>query len=148
MRILLIEDNETLCENISSQLAHAGYLVDYALDGEEGLFLALDGSHDLILLDRMLPSLDGITILSRLRAKDIKTPVIMLTAMSHIGDKVTGLDAGADDYLSKPFEMEELLARIRALLRRPTDWSDTHSIQIGNTNLDPHNLVISIGDEA
>lgn len=121
MRILLVEDEKSLAEIIKKGLEEEGYAVDLAYDGEEGLFMAENQPSDLIILDIMLPIVDGMTILRKIRKAGIKTPVLMLTAKDTVMDKVSGLDSGADDYLTKPFSFEELLARIRALLRRRSD---------------------------
>lgn len=118
MRILMIEDDRELCKVVAMQLKACGYVTDLCHDGEEGLYCAMQGGYDLILLDRMLPGMEGLRVLAQLRRKEIHTPVLVLTAMNGITDRVDGLDEGADDYLAKPFAMQELLARIRALLRR------------------------------
>lgn len=143
MRILLIEDDIALCEAVSFQLQHNGYIVDTCYDGEEGLHFIKQQAYDLVILDRMLPSLNGITILKSIRTLGIPIPVLMVTALNSIGDRVTGLDAGADDYLVKPFATEELLARIRALSRRPVDWDHTDELVIGDTTLDLTNLTLT-----
>ena len=124
MRILVVEDERTLANLIKEGLEEENFSVDVAYDGEEGLFLAENEPYDAIILDIMLPKVDGIEILKRIRAKGIKTPVLMLTAKSSIEDKVLGLDSGADDYLTKPFSFEELLARLRAILRRAFGETD------------------------
>ena len=142
MRILLIEDDQSLCDTVKLQLQNQGYTVDSSYDGEEGLFFIKQQAYDLIILDRMLPSLDGISVLKAMRLLNIAVSVIMVTALNSIGDKVTGLDAGADDYLAKPFAIEELLARIRALSRRPTAWITSHSLSYGNTDFDLDNLTL------
>ncbi len=121
MHLLLVEDEKSLADIIKRGLEEEGYAVDVAYDGEEGLFMAQNEPSDLIILDIMLPLIDGLAILKRIRKKGIRTPVLLLTARGTVADKVTGLDDGADDYLSKPFSFEELLARIRALLRRDAD---------------------------
>lgn len=118
MRILIVEDEKSLADIIKKGLEEEGYAVDVAYDGEEGLFMAENQPSDLIILDIMLPIVDGMTILRKIRKAGLKTPVLMLTAKDTVMDKVSGLDSGADDYLTKPFSFEELLARIRALLRR------------------------------
>ena len=118
MRIILIEDEKNLSNIIKKGLQEEGYSVDVAYDGEEGLYMAENLPADVIVLDIMLPKLDGLAILKTIRGKSIKTPVILLTAKDAVPDKIKGLDTGADDYLTKPFEFGELLARIRALLRR------------------------------
>lgn len=121
MRILLLEDDMDLCATLLLALEREGYAVDLCHNGYEGAELASQPYYDVIILDRMLPELDGLSILKRLRAFGSKTPVLMLTALGRISDRVDGFDAGADDYLTKPFDTRELLARIRALLRRPQD---------------------------
>lgn len=119
MRILLIEDDHDLCEAVSLQLKKNDYDTDICTAGTDALFYASQQSYDAIILDRMLPGIDGMTILQSLRRSGIQTPVIMATAMNNISDRIDGLDAGADDYIVKPFDVGELLARIRALTRRP-----------------------------
>ncbi|MBI5682924.1 MAG: response regulator [Deltaproteobacteria bacterium] len=121
MRIILIEDQKALASIIKKGLQEEGYSVDAAYDGEEGLYLAENMPADVIILDIMLPKIDGIKILETIRKKGIKTPVLLLTAKDTTLDKIKGLDTGADDYLTKPFEFGELLARIRSLLRRGKD---------------------------
>jgi heavy metal response regulator len=118
MRILVIEDEKKVADFVKRGLKEEGYAVDVASDGEDGLFQASEIAYDLILLDLMLPKIDGISLCRKLRENDIQTPLIMLTAKDSVKDKVTGLDSGADDYLTKPFSFEELLARIRVLMRK------------------------------
>jgi len=118
MRVLVVEDEVSLANLIKEGLEDEGYSIDVAYDGEEGLYLALNEPYDLIILDIMLPKRDGIEIAKTVRSKDIKTPILMLTAKDTVEDKVLGLDSGADDYLTKPFSFDELLARMRAVLRR------------------------------
>ncbi|MDQ3262714.1 MAG: response regulator transcription factor [Myxococcota bacterium] len=118
MRLLLAEDAVALARSIAKGLTEEGFTVDVAHDGEDALHLATEVPFDGIILDRMMPSLDGISVLRGLRAKGVKAPVLLLTALGEVHDRVTGLEAGADDYLVKPFAFEELLARVRALLRR------------------------------
>jgi len=118
MRVLVVDDDSRLCEIVQRGLEEGGYAVDTVFDGEDGLFYAQGGPYDLILLDVMLPGMDGVEVCRRLRKKKIETPILMLTARDAIEDRVVGLDSGADDYLIKPFEFAELLARVRALLRR------------------------------
>ncbi len=117
MRILVIEDENKIAQFIKRGLKEEGYAVDLAFDGEEGHFLADTNDYDLILLDLMLPKMDGLSLCKELRADDNQTPILMLTAKDTVKDKVKGLDSGADDYLAKPFAFEELLARVRVLLR-------------------------------
>lgn len=118
MRILLIEDEKRLSDVIKKGLTENGFAVDQAFDGEEGEYLAQNEPYDLIVLDIMLPKIDGLTICKNLRKKEIKIPILMLTAKTTVEDKVTGLDAGADDYLTKPFSFLELKSRVHALIRR------------------------------
>ncbi len=136
MRILVIEDDPNLSEVISFSLKNEGYDVDLCADGEDGLYYIKQKGYDLIVLDRMLPSMDGLQIIKTMRAFEIFTPVIMVTALNGIGDRVTGLDAGADDYLVKPFATPELLARVRALIRRPPKWESTQITTCGDVSLD------------
>jgi heavy metal response regulator len=135
MRILVIEDEKKVSDFIKRGLKEEGYAVDLASDGEDGLFQAMEIAYDLILLDLMLPKLDGISLCKKLRQKNIRTPLIMLTAKDSVKDKVTGLDSGADDYLTKPFSFEELLARIRALLRKGINNLPTR-LQVADLVLD------------
>ena len=121
MKVLIIEDDERIAEPIKEVLEHQQYLVSLAGDGETGLNLALGEHYDLILLDIMLPKLDGIKVCQSLRKNGCKSAMIMLTALDQKGSKISGLDAGADDYLVKPFDIDELLARIRAVLRRNSE---------------------------
>lgn len=118
MRILLAEDDQGLNKALTWQLTEKGYQVDSCYDGEEALYYGMQDIYDIILLDRMLPDLEGTEVLATLRKASVSAPVIMITALGMLQDKVTGLDAGADDYLVKPFEFEELLARIRCVTRR------------------------------
>jgi len=125
MRILLVEDEQGVAGFVKKGLEEERYNVELANDGRLGLELASQGKYDLLILDVMLPSLDGFSLCREVRKQGITTPVLMLTAKIQVKDKVTGLDAGADDYLTKPFAFEELLARIRALTRRPHTISET-----------------------
>lgn len=119
MRILLAEDDTQLNSTLTYQLERKGFNVDSCLDGEEALFYGEQNIYDMILLDRMLPHMEGTDVLTALRNQGITTPIILITALGTLSDKVTGLDLGADDYLVKPFDFEELLARIRCVTRRP-----------------------------
>jgi DNA-binding response OmpR family regulator len=121
MKILLVEDEHKIAQAIKQGFKQEHFNVEICYDGEEGLAAALAEEYDVIILDRMLPAMDGVEICRSIRAKGIQTPVLMLTAKGQIKDRVWGLNAGADDYLVKPFSFEELLARVRALLRRPQD---------------------------
>jgi DNA-binding response OmpR family regulator len=131
MRILIVEDEKSLADIIKKGLEEEDYAVDVAYNGEDGLFMAENEPSDLIILDIMLPIVDGMTILKKIRKAGVKTPVLMLTAKDTLTDKVSGLDCGADDYLTKPFLFEELLARIRALLRRRSETKSS-IIEIGD----------------
>lgn len=117
MRILLVEDDEQLNESLTFKLELEGFTVDSCFDGEEACYYGEQNIYDVILLDRMLPRMEGTQVLTTLRKKGITTPIILLTALGTLSDKVTGLDLGADDYLVKPFAIEELFARIRCLTR-------------------------------
>jgi heavy metal response regulator len=129
--MLIVEDEKSLAEAIKKGLEEEDYAVDVAYNGEDGLFMAENEPSDLIILDIMLPIIDGMTILKKIRKAGVKTPVLMLTAKDAITDRVSGLDSGADDYLTKPFHFEELLARIRVLLRRDSEGK-TSAIPIGD----------------
>jgi len=124
MRILLVEDNEKISKYVKQVLTDESYSVDCVFDGESGERMAKSGNHDLVILDLMLPEKDGLTVCKNLRDEDFNMPIIMLTAKSEVEDRILGLDGGADDYLIKPFEIKELLARVRALLRRPEQKID------------------------
>ena len=145
MRLLLIEDDESLCLSLSYQLRQDGFAPETCHDGEEGLLWARQQGYDLILLDRMLPGMDGLTLLRQLRREGIHTPVIFLTALGQLGDKTGGLDAGADDYIVKPFAYDELLARIRCVLRRPAVLSGGDLLRYGDVTYDPGSLILRRG---
>lgn len=132
MRILLAEDDEQLNKNLVFGLKAQGFTVDTCFNGEDACFYGEQNIYDLILLDRMLPGMEGTEVLTRLRKKKITTPVILLTALGTLSDKVTGLDLGADDYLVKPFEFEELLARIRCISRRSLNLSNSESLSVSD----------------
>jgi DNA-binding response OmpR family regulator len=136
MRILVVEDNHRLNSSLASSLAHEGYSIDSAYDGQEGQDLAEMTSYDLIILDIMLPKKDGLDVCRDLRRRRIHTPILLLTARDTVDDRVQGLDFGADDYLVKPFAMRELLARLRALLRRQQP-SKQGRLEMGNLVIDP-----------
>jgi DNA-binding response OmpR family regulator len=145
MRILIIEDEKRLVDVIKRGLIEQGFLVDVAYDGEDGQHIAETASIDLIILDVMLPKMTGIQVCYNLRSKEINTPILMLTARDSIEDRVRGLDSGADDYLVKPFAFSELLARIRALLRRePTQ--KTNVINIKGLTLDTNTREVLRGE--
>lgn len=132
MRILLAEDDEKLKTSLAFQLEKEGFSVDACADGEEALYYIEQNIHDLILLDRMLPYLSGTDVLSKMRQKNNQTPVILITALGTLNDKVTGLDLGADDYLVKPFAFQELMARIRCITRRPRKMELTGQLAFGD----------------
>jgi len=137
VRVLLIEDEDKLCEFMKKGLEEEGYNVDVAKDGRSGLELAFEWSYDIILLDLMIPEIDGLEVLRKIRAKGLETPVLIITAKTSKEDIVRGLDLGSDDYLTKPFSFEELLARMRALLRR-SKAKDSFSMEYGELRLDPY----------
>jgi len=136
MRLLVVEDEMKVASFLKRGLEAENYAVDIACDGEQGLQLATTQDYDLVLLDILLPKLNGLEVLSKLRDRNIRTPVIMLTARGALGDRVQGLDRGADDYLVKPFAFEELLARVRALLRRRATGGSP-ILRVGPVVLDP-----------
>jgi DNA-binding response OmpR family regulator len=143
MRILIVEDELHLAEALVQILRKNNYTVDAVHDGESGLDNALSGIYDLIILDIMLPKMDGISVLKTIRKEGIVTPVILLTAKGEISDKVAGLDSGADDYLPKPFATEELLARIRAMSRRRGEVLPDNTLKFGDIELNPSTLKLS-----
>ncbi len=143
MRILVVEDELHLAEALTQILRKNNYTVDAVYDGEAGLDNALSNIYDVIILDIMLPKVDGITILKEIRTEGISTPVILLTAKGEISDRVTGLDSGADDYLAKPFATEELLARIRALSRRKGEVLTDNTLIFGDIELNTATLKLS-----
>lgn len=145
MRILVIEDELHLAEALTQILKKNNYIVDTVNDGESGLDNALSGIYDLILLDIMLPKINGLDVLKQIRKEEIATPVILLTAKGEISDKVTGLDSGADDYLPKPFATEELLARIRAMSRRKGEVLPDNILRFGDIELNPETLMLTCG---
>jgi DNA-binding response OmpR family regulator len=136
MYILVVEDERRLAQLVRRVLEEEGHTVDVAYDGEEGLQMALDGTHDVVVLDIMLPQMDGIEVCRSLRRNRVDTPVLLLTALDGVDDRVRGLDAGADDYLAKPFAFQELLARIRALSRRRVQPRDPQELKVEDLTLD------------
>lgn len=143
MRILVVEDEHRIANTIKKGLEQERYAVDVAYTGPDGLDLAQTEEYDTIVLDLMLPGMDGLQICKKLRTEGNHTPILMLTARSQIQDKVGGLNSGADDYLTKPFSFEELVARIRALTRRPRKTLDT-VLSVGDLNLDTNGFSVSI----
>ena len=148
MKLLLIEDEKELSEALFQILTKNKYSVDTVYDGEDGLDYALTGIYDVIILDIMLPKLDGLSLLKRIRKEGILTPVIMLTAKSQIEDRVTGLDLGADDYLTKPFAVEELLARLRSITRRKGTVINENILTYGDMRLNINTYDLDVNDES
>jgi heavy metal response regulator len=146
VRILVVEDERKVASFIKKGLEEEGYAVDVAADGEEGLAMALTRVHDLIILDVRLPKMDGLRVLQALRHDSMTAPVLLLTVRATIEDKVLGLDAGADDYLTKPFAFQELVARVRALLRRRMEAEPT-VLRIGDLTLDPARRTVMRGGD-
>ncbi|MCD6306579.1 MAG: response regulator transcription factor [Deltaproteobacteria bacterium] len=136
MRILVVEDDKKIASFISKGLREAGFAVDVAHDGEDGLYLGLTEPYDAAVVDIMLPGLDGLSLIERLRVEKIHTPVIILSAKRSVDDRVKGLQTGGDDYLTKPFSFSELLARIQALIRRSTRTSEPSTLTAGNLTID------------
>ena len=147
-RILLVDDEPLILKGLKYTLEQEGYETDSAMDGEEALAKFFAQPYDMILLDVMLPKLDGFTVLRRLRAAGNATPVLMLTARSELGDRVEGLDCGADYYLTKPFEPKELLACIRALTRRQPELRNTDMLEYGDLKLEKNSFTLSCGDHS
>lgn len=145
MRILVIEDEHKIAGSIKKGLEQERYAVDVAYDGLEGFDLASIESYDLLILDLMLPGMDGMTLCKKLRDQQNHTPILMLTAKSQTEDKIAGLDNGADDYLTKPFSFEELLARIRALLRRPREGLGS-LLKVGDLVMDTQKYIVTRED--
>jgi DNA-binding response OmpR family regulator len=146
-RILLIEDEEKLARFVELELCYEGYTVEKAFNGRTGLDMALEGSFDLILLDILLPELNGMEVLRRIR-RSSSVPVIMLTALDSVPDKVSGLDLGANDYITKPFAIEELLARIRRALREKVPVQETEALSAQGLSLDPKRHSVTVKGEA
>ncbi len=136
MRVLLVEDDSKIASFVTKGLKSAGFAVDHAPDGEEGLHLALTEAHDVAVIDLMLPKLDGLSLIERMRREKVNTPVLILSAKASVDDRVKGLQAGSDDYLTKPFAFSELLARIQALIRRATSASEPTRLQVGDCSMD------------
>ena len=136
MRALIIEDDQTIADFVSRGLKEAGFAVDHAKDGEEGLALALDASYDVAIVDLMLPKRDGLSIIDELRRRGRSTPVLILSARRSVDDRVHGLQAGGDDYLTKPFAFSELLARVQALVRRASRAPEATTLTVGDLMMD------------
>jgi two-component system OmpR family response regulator len=136
MKLLIVEDDREAAAYLKRALSEAGHTVDYAAEGRDGLMLAAGETYDVIVLDRMLPQIDGLAILRTIRASGVKTPVLLLTALGGIDDRVEGLEAGGDDYLVKPFAFAELLARVNALARRPPPQEVRTELSVADLRLD------------
>ena len=136
MNILLVEDDSATASFIQKGLSESGYIVDHAVDGEDGLHLALTGSYDALIIDRMLPRRDGLSIVQTLRSRQIDTPVLILSALGEVDNRVEGLRAGGDDYLVKPYAFSELLARLQALLRRSQPTPDQSVLRLRDLEMD------------
>jgi DNA-binding response OmpR family regulator len=136
MYVLVVEDERRLAQLVRRVLEEEGHTVDVAYDGEEGLQMALEGTHDVIVLDIMLPEINGLDVCKSIRANRVDTPVLLLTALDSVDDRVRGLDAGADDYLPKPFAFQELMARLRALSRRRVQPRDPQELNVDDLTLD------------
>ena len=143
MKVLMIEDDQELCQLVCLALQEAGYETDTCHTGSDGLFYAKSQVYDAIIMDRMLPEIDGLTVLEALRRHKVLTPVILATALNSLSDRIHGLDAGADDYLVKPFAIEELLARIRAVTRRPGNLQTASDLTFSGLQLNPLNHQLS-----
>ncbi len=148
MRILVIEDDKELCSILEYQFKKNGMELDFCYNGEDAFFYTSKQAYDVIILDRMLPGMDGISILRELRKQKVATPVIMLTAMGSLKNRIEGLDTGADDYLTKPFEIDELFARIRALARRPVKLTITQELCFSDFCLSESKIELIRGDES
>jgi two-component system response regulator MprA len=147
-RVLVAEDDKSVRDSLVRALTFEGYEVVTAEDGAEALMAVLESEPDVILLDVLMPHVDGLTTCRRLRERGDRTPVLMLTARHEVSDRVAGLDAGADDYLVKPFALDELLARLRALLRRTSLSDDGEVLRVGDLTLDPARRQVQRGDRA
>src|SRR2546423_11296879 len=136
MRLLIIEDDRDAADYLAKAFREVGHVADLAGDGEEGLALALDGQYDVLIVDRMLPKLDGLTLIGTLRKKNIETPALILSALGQVDDRVKGLRAGGDDYLPKPYSFSELLARVEVLARRRGAGREETVLRVGDLELD------------
>jgi two-component system, OmpR family, response regulator QseB len=146
MRLLLVEDDPELSEMLTETLGDEGYDVDRAADGQRGLHLGLTRTYDVMVIDRLLPALDGLDLLARLRSRAVTARALMLTALGTVADRIAGLDAGADDYLAKPFDLDELSARLRALCRRVPDTTGALRVGHGLLDLAVRDVVLPAGD--
>lgn len=147
MRLLIIEDDRDAADYIVRAFREVGHVADHAADGEEGLAMALDGTYDVLIVDRMLPKLDGLSVIGQLRAKKIETPVLILSALGQVDDRVKGLRAGGDDYLPKPYSFSELLARVEVLSRRRGGRNEETVYRVGDLELDRLSHRVTRGKE-
>ncbi|MFE6282303.1 response regulator transcription factor [Streptomyces sp. NPDC057877] len=145
-RLLLVDDDRELVDLLTGVLRDEGYAVDVATDGQRGLHLGLTRTYDVLVIDRRLPVLDGLDLLRRLRSRPVRSPVLLLTGMGSVPDRVDGLDAGADDYLAKPFDLDELTSRLRALCRRSRDATDVLRIGSGRLYVGHREVVLADGE--
>ncbi|HXP32224.1 MAG TPA: winged helix-turn-helix domain-containing protein [Stellaceae bacterium] len=136
MKVLVIEDDREAAAYVVKGLSESGYVVDHAAEGRDGLFMAVSGGYDALIVDRMLPGMDGLALIASLRAAEIRTPVLILSALGAVDDRVKGLRAGGDDYLVKPFAFAELLARLEALLRRGAGGQAVTRLEVGDLEMD------------
>ncbi len=136
MRVLLVEDDKKMASFISKGLKQEGFAVDYAINGEDGLHLSLNEPYDAAIIDIMLPKLDGLSMIDEMRRNKVNTPVIILSAKRSVDDRIKGLQAGGDDYLTKPFAFSELLARVQALIRRATGFTESTCLKVGDLSMD------------
>ena len=147
MRLLVIEDDRDAADYLVKAFREVGHVADAAMDGEEGLSLALHGGYDVLIVDRMLPKLDGLTVIGRLREKGIDAPVLILSALGQVDDRVKGLRAGGDDYLPKPYSFSELLARVEVLSRRRGGRNEETLLRVGDLQLDRLSHQVCRGDQ-
>lgn len=147
MKVLLIEDDRETAAYIKSGLEQTGHVVDTAADGREGLILGIDGDYNILIVDRMLPGADGLSVVKALRAAQVKTPVLFLTTLGGIDDRVQGLEAGGDDYIVKPFAFSELIARMNALARRPPLTAVENVLRVGDLEMDRLKRIVRRGSE-
>lgn len=136
MRLLIIEDDKETADFLAQGLRESGHMVEHAINGQDGLHIALHNAFDALIVDRMLPGIDGLTIISKLRQAEIRTPVLILSALGEVDDRVEGLKAGGDDYLTKPYALAELLARLDALMRRSIPEKTETFLKVGSLELD------------
>ena len=148
MRVLIVDDEKRLADAVAQNLRRQNLDTDVCYDGEEGFLSALSDVYDVILLDIMMPKKDGLTVLTELRKEGIQTPIILLTALGEVEDRVRGLDKGADDYLPKPFRTEELIARIKAITRRRGEFRQDGILSFGDIELNPLSLVLTRGEKS